>query len=78
MIPDNIMLALSIAAKSNKTLLQSLNELPVVPKIEKRVDGDSFISDHELEVLTVISEAIKNNKRIHFDETKAAHSFIYL
>ena len=67
MIPDNIMLALSIAAKSNKTLLQSLNELPVVPKTEKRVDGDSFISDHELEVLTVISEAIKNKKRIHFD-----------
>ena len=67
MIPDNIMLALTLSSKNNESLLKTLHDLPVVPNIKKNLDGDNYISDHDIEVLSIISTAIKENKRIRFD-----------
>lgn len=66
MIPDNIMLALSLASKNNDSLLKSLSKLPVTSSINKNVGGDNFISDHAISVMSAISDAINLNKTIEF------------
>ena len=67
MIPDNIMLALNIAAKNNTSLFKELNELPVVSKMEKVVFNSNDITDDELDKLVDIVNAINNQKMISFD-----------
>ena len=51
MIPDNIMLALTLSGRNNESLLKTLHDLPVVPNIKKNLDGDNYISDHDIEIL---------------------------
>ena len=66
MIPDNIMLALNIAAKNNESLIKSLKELPVVPKINKDIIQNEIIPDSIMDNSVLISNAINQNKKISF------------
>lgn len=66
MIPENIMLAISISARTNESLFSTLNSLPVVPKINKYIYGDTTISNDELKLLEVICMALKDSKIIKF------------
>lgn len=66
MIPDNIMLALNIAAKNNESLIKSLKDLPITPKINKSIIQNETISDNIMDNSVIISNAIKDNKNISF------------
>jgi len=67
MIPENIMLALNIAAKNNESLINSLKKLPVVPKINDNIILNNNIFDDTLDKASIICEAKYNNKSISFD-----------
>ena len=66
MIPDNIMLALNIAAKNNESLIKSLKDLPITPKINKNIIQNEIISDNIMDNAVIISNAINDNKNILF------------
>lgn len=66
MIPDNIMLALNIAAKNNESLIKSLKELPITPKINKNIIQNEIISDNIMDNSVIIANAINDNKNILF------------
>ena len=66
MIPDNIMLALNIAAKNNESLIKSLKDLPITPKINKNIIQNEIISDNIMDNAVIISNAINDNKNISF------------
>lgn len=66
MIPDNIMLALNIAAKNNESLIKSLKDLPITPKINKNIIQNEIISDNIMDNAVVIANAINDNKNISF------------
>ena len=66
MIPANIMLALNIAAKNNESLIKSLKELPITPKINKNIIQNEIISDNIMDNAVVIANAINDNKNISF------------
>ena len=55
MIPDNIMLALSLSAKNNESLLRKLSKLPVTPQVKRNVSGDNSISNHAIDVMSIIA-----------------------
>ncbi|MBR4260982.1 MAG: WYL domain-containing protein [Clostridia bacterium] len=66
MIPDNIMLALNIAAKNNESLIKSLKDLPITPKINKNIIQNETISDNIIDNSVIIANAINDNKNILF------------
>ena len=66
MIPDNIMLALNIAAKNNESLIKSLKDLPITPKMNKSIIQNEIISDNIMDNSVIISNAINNNENISF------------
>ncbi len=66
MIPDNIMLALNIAAKKNESLIKSLNNLPVTPKIKNNIIHNEILSDSIMDNAVIISNAINDNKKVVF------------
>ncbi len=66
MIPDNIMLALNIAAKNNESLIKSLKDLPVVPKVNKNIIQNEIISDNVMDNSVLLSNAINNNRNVLF------------
>ena len=66
MIPDNIMLALNIAAKNNESLIKSLKDLPITPKINKNIIQNEIISDNIMDNSVIIANAINDNKNILF------------
>ena len=66
MIPDNIMLALNIAAKNNESLIKSLKDLPISPKINKNIIQNEIISDNIMDNSVIIANAINDNKNISF------------
>lgn len=66
MIPDNIMLALNIAAKNNESLIKSLKELPVVPKINKDIIQNDIITDNIIDNAVILANAINEIKTISF------------
>ena len=66
MIPDNIMLALNIAAKNNESLIKSLKDLPITPKINKNIIQNEIISDNIMDNSVIIANAINDNKNISF------------
>lgn len=66
MIPDNIMLALNIAAKNNESLIKSLKDLPISPKINKNIIQNEIISDNIMDNSVIIANAINDNKNILF------------
>ena len=66
MIPDNIMLALNIAAKNNESLIKSLKKLPITPKINKNIIQNEIISDNIMDNSAIIANAINDNKNISF------------
>ena len=66
MIPDNIMLALNIAAKNNESLIKSLKDLPITPKINKNIIQNEIISDNIMDNAVVITNIININKKISF------------
>lgn len=66
MIPDNIMLALNIAAKNNESLIKSLKELPVVPKMNKYMIQNEIISDNEMDNCVLITNAINKHNKLSF------------
>ena len=66
MIPDNIMLALNIAAKNNESLIKSLKDLPITPKMKKNIIQNEIISDNIMDNSVIIANAINTNKKISF------------
>lgn len=66
MIPDNIMLALNVAAKNNESLIKSLKDLPVVPKVNKDIIQNEIISDNVMDNSVILSNAINNNRKVSF------------
>lgn len=66
MIPDNIMLALNVAAKNNESLIKSLKDLPVVPKVNKDIIQNEIISDNVMDNSVILSNAINNNRKVLF------------
>lgn len=66
MIPDNIMLALNIAARSNESLIKSLKKLPVVPKVNTDIINDNKIFDDILDKVATIWDAKERERVISF------------
>ena len=66
MIPDNIMLALNIAARSNESLIKSLKKLPVVPKVNTDIINDNNIFDDILDKVATIWDAKERERVISF------------
>lgn len=66
MIPDNIMLALNIAAKNNESLIKSLKEIPVVPKINKDIIQNEIVSDNIMDNCVLLSNAINKHNKVLF------------
>lgn len=66
MIPDNIMLALNIATKNNESLIKSLKDLPITPKMNKSIIQNEIISDNIMDNAVIIANAINDSKNILF------------
>ena len=75
MIPDNIMLALNIAAKNNESLIKSLKKLPVVPKVSSDIICDNRIFDDLLDKVSIIWEAKEKKMQVafHYIDRKGEH-----
>lgn len=68
MIPDNIMLALSISVKNNESLIKSLKELPIAPTTNyNNIVSDNYITDEQIDKLTVLVDSINRHLSVSFD-----------
>lgn len=63
-MPENLVLAMSIAMRRNERIEKVLSELPNYVICE-RVEGDNYLDNETLDKLDILLKAIKNQKEIN-------------